>query len=64
MNGKQTKSVRSMLAELGVGEAATFPAERTSYLRACCTNFAFEWNKKFSTRTNREERTITVTRTA
>lgn len=58
------KSVRSILAELAAGEKVTFPAERTSYLRACCTNFGFEWDRKFSTSTNREDRTITVTRIA
>lgn len=59
---EKSKSVRNQIHELEVGDKAVFPASKTSYLRAACTNFGFEWNRKFSTSTNRETRTITVTR--
>ena len=59
---EKKKSVRSQIHELEVGEKATFDASRTSYIRASCTNFGFEWQRKFSTSTDRKTRTITVTR--
>lgn len=59
---EKSKSLRSQIHELEVGEKAVFPASRTSYIRASCTNFGFEWNRKFSTSTNRVDRTITVKR--
>lgn len=55
-------SVRGQLYQLKVGEKAVFDASRTSYIRNNCTNFGFEWDRKFSTSTDRETRTITVTR--
>ena len=59
---EKKKSVRSQIHELEIGGHLTFPAERTSYLRAACTNIGFECDRKFSTSTNRVDRTITVTR--
>lgn len=59
---EKSKSVRSQIHELEVGDKATFDASRTSYIRASCTNFGFEWQRKFSTSTDRKTRTITVTR--
>ena len=64
-NGKYTyRPVLTTLRELEIGESVTYPAERTSYLRSACTQFGFEWGKKFTTTTNREENTITATRIA
>lgn len=59
---EKKKSVRSQIHELEVGDKATFDASRTSYIRASCTNFGFEWERKYSTSTDRKTRTITVTR--
>lgn len=56
------KPVLTALRELEVGQSATYPASRASYLKSACASFGFEWGKKFTTKTNREERTITVTR--
>lgn len=52
------------LREMAVGDTATFPAHRASYIRSVCTRFGFEWSKTFSTSIHRDTRTITVTRTA
>ena len=49
---------------LAVGETLTVPVSRASYLKTICVSFGLQWNKKFSTTTNREERTITATRLA
>lgn len=59
---EKKKSVRSQIHDLEIGDKATFDASRTSYIRAACTNFGFEWARKFATATDRKTRTITVTR--
>lgn len=59
---EKSKSVRSQIHKLEVGDKATFNASRTAYIRASCSIFGFEWDRKFSTSTNRTDRTITVTR--
>lgn len=51
------------LRNLETGQSATFPIERTSYLRSACTTFSPQWHKTFTTKTDRRLRTITVTRT-
>lgn len=61
-NGCNGKSMLSTLRELGLNEAVTFPVERMSSVKTICTNFGLQWGKQFSTKTNREARTITVTR--
>lgn len=58
------KSLLGCLKQLKVGETLTVPVERISYLRAICTNFGVEWDRKFTTSINREARTITATRLA
>lgn len=63
--GKTTdKPILTALRELEIGESVTYPADRTSYLRSACVSFGLEWGKKFTTKTNREERTVSATRTA
>lgn len=57
------KPILTTLRSLKVGQSATYPANRASYLKSACTSFGFEWNKKFTTATDRQTRTITVTRT-
>lgn len=64
MRKNEPNSVRGRLRELEVGESAVFASDRTQYIRNNCTNFGFAWGRKFSTATDREARTITVTRTA
>ncbi len=56
------KPVLTALRELEIGQSVTYPAERASYLKSACSQFGFEWGKKFTTTNNREERTITATR--
>lgn len=58
------KPVLSTLRNLDIGQSATFPANRASYIKSACTSFGFEWNKKFVTTTDRKLRTITATRIA
>lgn len=56
--------ILTVLRKLEIGESVTYPAERTSYLKSACSQFGFEWGKKFTTSSNREDRTITATRIA
>lgn len=52
------------LRELEVGESVTYPIARLSYLRFACVNFGLQWGKKFATKLNREQETVTATRMA
>lgn len=54
----------AVLRDLEVGKSHTYPIERMSSLKTMCTNFGAQWDKTFSTKTDREKRIITVTRTA
>ena len=56
------KSLLGQLSDLAVGEELTVPVSRSSYLKSICVSFGLQWDKKFSTSTNREQRTITATR--
>ncbi len=61
---KSEKPVLTTLREMKIGECATYPIGRTSYIRSACVNYGLEWGKKFKTSINRAERTITATRIA
>lgn len=59
---QKKKSLLSQVRELNVGEQATFPISRASYIRSLCVTFGPEWDKKFTTRMDREAKTITAKR--
>lgn len=61
-NNSSEKPMLQQLRELEVGENLIFPAEKRGTIRSMCTMFGFEWNKTFSSKINRKDRTITVTR--
>lgn len=54
--------ILSQLRTMEVGDVLTFPAEKRGSVKAMCSEYGFEWDKKFATSINRKERTITVTR--
>lgn len=56
------KPMLAVLRELKVGESYIYPIERMGSLRTMCTDFGAQWGKTFSTKRDRENRTITVTR--
>lgn len=67
MNTQKNDAEKPMLAvlrDLEVEESHSYPLERMSSLKTMCTNFGAQWNKKFSTKIDREKRIITVTRMA
>jgi len=64
MNENQsTKPFLTQLRELEVGGTLVQPASRASYAQSACCRFGLEWDKVFSVKTNRENRTVTITRT-
>ncbi len=58
------KPLLSTLRELEVGKSVTYPISRRSYVCSACTRFGMEWDKEFKTTSSRENKTVTVTRTA
>lgn len=64
MQNRTKKPVLATLRALGIGGSVSFPANRASYVKSACVAFGFEWNKKFTTTTDRQTRSIIVTRTA
>ncbi len=62
MKQQTTKSVLSILKELDLNKSCSFPIERAPYVRATCSNFGVFWDKHFTTKINKENRTIEVTR--
>lgn len=56
------KPLLAELRELEIGQSLTVPASRSAYLKAICSNYGFEWGKRFKTANNRAERTVTATR--
>lgn len=61
---QRKKSLLGQLSDLAVGEELTVSVSRASYLKSICVSFGLQWDKKFTTATNREQRTITATRIA
>lgn len=59
---EKEKPMLAVLRDLEIDESHTYPIERMSSLKTMCTNFGVQWDKQFSTKTNRQSRTITVTR--
>ncbi len=60
----KVKPRRQILRGLGIGESWSFPLTQMMSVRSDCYRYGMEWGKEFSSKTNREERVITVTRTA
>lgn len=63
MEQKQLK-VRTALTNLEVGETVSFPIDKTKGVRSQASDLGIILDRVYSTATNRQERTITVTRKA
>lgn len=57
-----TEKIRPLLKGLGVGESISFPIIRLKSVRAQASELGVIFDRKYVTRTNREDRQITVTR--
>ncbi len=51
------------LREMSVGDVLVWPLERASSIKTMCSSIALMKDRKFATRSNREDRTLSVTRT-
>lgn len=58
------KSMLSQLREMKVADVLTFPLSKMSTIKTCCTMYGAQWDMKFSTSMNRQQKTIDVTRKA
>lgn len=57
-------SLRSRVINMKVGESITLSVEEAGYttIRGYASDLGFAFNRKYSTRRNREDRTHTITR--
>lgn len=60
---KKQKSVRMQLREMKVGDVIVFPLDKLTSIRSACSAYSLEWDKGFETLSDRETRTVSVTRT-
>lgn len=58
------KSRRGKILDLEVGEEIAFPMTELQTIRTECYRSGLQYGKEFTTKTNREARTVTVTRIA
>ncbi len=58
----KTSNFYPSLREMEVGDKIHFPIEKARSIRALASEAGIVMQRKFSTLSNREERTITVTR--
>lgn len=59
----EKKTFREELEEMEVGESKVFSADDSLSIRSQCSQYGIAWDMRFSTKSNRTQRTITVTRT-
>ncbi len=59
---KSTVELVDALRNMGVGQTLEFPAERANSVRAVCSNYGFQWDRKYTTKAVREERKVIVSR--
>lgn len=62
MNKIQTKPFLMQLRELNIGETIEQPVSKRSYCTSACTRFGLEWDKVFSTHTDKVKRIVIITR--
>ena len=58
----EEKSVRLQLYELALNENLVFPLDKLTTIRSACSTYGLMWNRRFETKTDKEERNITITR--
>lgn len=57
-------SLRAQIVSMGVGEQLTIPIAEYGYttIRSYASDLGFAYNRKYSTKRNRQERTYTIVR--
>lgn len=59
---KRLLNIVESLQNLKVGDMLVAPAEQANNVRSTASNYGFQWGRKFKTKQNREDRTLTVIR--
>ena len=59
---EEKKPMQPTLTAMQTGDKEIFPIEHTHSLRVIATNLGMTMGRKYTTKTNREARTITVMR--
>lgn len=61
MQQNETNFLNS-LRQLEIGGRLEMPLSRRSYVRSACSAFALEWDKEFTTQTDKIRRIVVITR--
>lgn len=61
---ERTKKIRPTLTEMEVGDVVAFPVIQMKSVRAQASELGVILDRRFTTRLNRQDRTLIVTRTA
>lgn len=61
---KNEKPLRRTLVEMAVGDVVSFPIRRISVVRSTVSTLNLELGRQYSSRTNRNDSTVDVTRMA
>ena len=59
---KNKTSIRSLITILRIGQTVTFPLNRLNSVRVTAYSYGLESGKQFKTSTDRDAKTIVVTR--
>lgn len=59
----KNEPLTNQLINMEVGRQLAFPAERLNVVRVTACDIGFKYGRRYTTRTDRENRTVTVTRT-
>lgn len=64
INNMENQSFRARVINMEVGESITIPVDEVGYttIRGYASDLGFAFNRKYSTKRNRTERTHTITR--
>lgn len=58
----ETRPMRQILMGMEVGDTVCFQITLINSVKVSCTQYGLQWGKRFTTHTNRPNRTIDVTR--
>lgn len=57
------KPILAVLRDMSIGDIEAYPLSKISSVRTSCSTFGLQWGKTFSTRVNRQQGLIFITRT-
>ena len=60
---KDKLTIAPLLKKMEINETIDFPIRKFNSVKNACSNYGLQYDRKFSTKMNREKQIITVTRT-